>query len=224
MNFKSTLIEIKDFLTPYEDIWYKEILHHYPSILDSYDSDHLNMLFSLSDEELWKIDARVDFTPIKGTSLLEQIEKTLSFNDIISKHEHTTLDLPSRAFTRVKEKKHHEFDNLIPLIEKIKKNKDLGHVVDIGGGVGHLSRILGCYFDTKSICVDYNPEFLAQGKRNINKLSHPNKDNTHFFEMDVKKTPLEEFNKHQELFNEGSFIVGLHSCGPLSTKLLKTAQ
>lgn len=223
MDFKRALVEIKDFLVPYGDIWNKEILIYYPEILKAYKQEYLDTLAPLELDDLWEIDARVNFKKIEGSNLHKLLQKTMSFNEIIKSHDYTLLDLPSVAFTRVKEKKHHELDNMVPLIDKLNNEKNFNNVVDIGGGVGHLSRVLGQYFDIPSTCIDYNPDFLARGQKTIDRQNHPKKENIQFLEMDVKETPTEDFSKKIERFDNDSFMVGLHSCGPLSVKLLKTA-
>jgi len=162
LDYKSTLSEIKDFLDSYESIWNKEIIYNYPNTLKAYDIQHLDLLNQLSDDELWKIDARFDFSPIKDTPLFSLIEKTMSFNQIINKYIPTQLNLPLLAFTRIKDKKHHELDNLIPLIIDLKHKLNFKTVIDIGGGVGHLSRILGSYFNTAATCIDINQDFFNQ--------------------------------------------------------------
>jgi len=223
LDYKSTLHEIKDFLDSYEGIWNKEIIYNYPQTLDAYDHQHLDLLDRLTHDQLWKIDARFDFSPIKDTPLLSLIEKTMSFNQIISPYHPTKLDLPLLAFTRIKDKKHHELDNLIPLIVEQKKHLNFQSVVDIGGGVGHLSRILGGYFNTPSACIDINQEFLRQGEINSKRLHPQNAHNISFYNFDIKKTPTQDFNNIKNLFNQNTFMVGLHSCGQLSSKLLQAA-
>ena len=223
MDYKSTLGEIKDFLDSYESIWNKEIIYNYPKTLSAYDNQHLELLNQLTDDELWKIDARFDFSPIKGTPLLSLIEKTMSFNQIINQYTPTRLNLPLLAFTRIKDKKHHELDNLIPLIIDLKHKLSFQTVIDIGGGVGHLSRILGSYFSTEATCIDINQEFLTQGEINYKRLHPKHIANVKFHNMDIKKTPLENFNHTMNLFNANAFVVGLHSCGQLSSKLLQAA-
>jgi len=223
LDYKSTLSEIKDFLDSYESIWNKEIIYNYPNTLKAYDIQHLDLLNQLSDDELWKIDARFDFSPIKDTPLFSLIEKTMSFNQIINKYIPTQLNLPLLAFTRIKDKKHHELDNLIPLIIDLKHKLNFKTVIDIGGGVGHLSRILGSYFNTAATCIDINQDFLTQGEITNKRLHPKHATNVKFHNMDIRKTPLENFNNELELFNANTFVVGLHSCGQLSSKLLQAA-
>ena len=222
MDFKDRFEQIRDYLLPYQLIWDREILICYPESIDWYDNEWIQDLSKLSLDEIFLIDSRKDLSPIRGSKFKEIIEKSIALSTIPKKLSCKNLDIPPHSLNRVSQKKRHELKNLIPVIEKVKSTHNIREVIDVGGGVGHLSRILAGYFDLHSTCIDYNKDHLNRGRQNLQKLRAPEQDKINFVHMDINKTPINEFNRIQNLFNRESFIVGLHSCGPLSVKLIKS--
>ena len=74
-------------------------------------------------------------------------------------------DYPSRAFWKISEKKRHEINQMIPVLNSLKSKSGKSKLVDIGGGVGNLSRILAAYHGHYCQVIEQNAEFIESGKK-----------------------------------------------------------
>lgn len=191
-------------------IWDREVLQHYPKSLEGYCDSWLNALDSLSHYDLWQFDAqrRPAFStlPKDLTDLLNNISSLLPNQYIPAKEG----EYPSRAFWKISEKKRHEITQIIPLLSKM-KDQDLSYVVDIGGGVGNLSRILASYHQFHCHVIERDKNFIASG---LKKLEREPQTKNH---GRLKFTHASFGDDSIEYTNE-DILMGLHTCGPLALK------
>ena len=102
-----------------------------------------------------------------------------------------------KDFIKIKKKKKHEIIQIHhTLKENLKRSeslKNLTHFIDIGGGVGHLSRVISSSMDKKITSIDLNKEFQETGiKRNhphITFLNHEMKEDSFQNEGHTTGTP-----------------------------------
>jgi len=150
----------------------------------------------------------------------------------------------------VKPKKQHEMCRLARLIDSVERNQGIERVLDIGAGVGHLSRYLSYNYRLQVACVDGDGQLTGSAKKfdqeleatvaklkarsssheleggiHASSLSGPVHVTAHVApDMDLPKFHALLSNK----FNLGLGaelkygLVGLHTCGDLGPTILHT--
>ncbi len=222
MDFKSHFNNIHSFLSQYERLWHDEVLNFYPHAISHYDPSWINELKGLDDNVLWQIDCKNDPTSLEDTELSRFIKKAKSITCLNSKNNEEGLDtLPEWAFKKVKEKKRHEILIIAKKIQALSKKHNFSHIVDIGGGVGHLSRILSHYYGHDCISLDQNNEFQEIGKKRLIKYPRPKEAG----EVNFVNLTFGASNDEHDLknvFAKTSLSLGLHTCGPLAVRHIQT--
>ena len=215
MNDLERFEKIAHFLSLYENMWRYEILETYPNHLDAYKKEWLEDLKSQDDHNLYQIDIFGNSNSCKNEefkSYLDQIGELskIEFIDIPQHREY-----PSWTFHKVKEKKVHEIQVIISKLKELKNITNYQKIVDIGGGVGHLSRTLAHYHQTPCISLDINKEFQEIGKKRLDKFPKPDGAcDVEFINHDFSKDLNDQQNSY--IFNKDTFSIGLHTCGPLA--------
>ncbi len=206
------------FLAPYVPIFNREVILSYPASERAYPPAWAEMLQRLSPVERWRFDAQSDWTPLAGTDLGGLVAKLRQLGDCPAVEAPDDLPLPSWAFFRVGQKKRHEICKLAPLLSSLHQRHRVRELVDIGGGVGHLARVLAHYFAVPVLSVDKRPDLQRIG---LGKLHHhPPPDEAqevrfHCLNFDCQKA-LE-----RGLFHARAGSVGLHTCGDLAMEHLR---
>lgn len=220
MNFKSHAQTLAAFTQKYSSIWKKEIMNEYPETLEDYPVEWINLLESLSPEELYDVDCKRNVAKIQGTSFHEFTKEIEQLSRIDFIPESPEIPLEDWAFQGVKKKKRHEIQKIVPVLKKVKSDSDFEYVVDIGGGVGHLSRILSHYHSIPSISIDQNTEFQKIGLNRLQKYRRlEGASDVTFMNLTFGKESDEENLKL--VFNQKALGLGLHTCGPLANTLIK---
>jgi hypothetical protein len=218
MNFKSQAQALNQFLVTYFPIWGQEVMNEYPKTILDYPIDWINLLAPLSKAELFQIDSKQSYEQIKGSNFCSFIEKIqeLSFIPFIEKT--SEIPLEDWAYTGVKFKKKHEIQQIAPKIKQIYQETKFHHVNDIGGGVGHLSRILAHYHSIPAYSIDQNKEFQTIGEKRMGQFRKlKNAADVVFINMKFGDND----NNSRQIFTKDSFSLGLHTCGNLAIKLIE---
>jgi hypothetical protein len=224
MNLTDHFQKTRDFLERYRPFWYDEILNFYPQTLDAYPQPWIKTLDSLSSQELWELDSKTNYSFLKNTPVfdfIQEAEELSSFLPVIN----PKTPLSPENLRGMREKKAHEISLLVPYLGELSKSHSFSHIVDLGGGIGHLSRIISNKLSIPCICLDHDKTLAEKGKtlsqnervtfiaKGLGNPIIPSKD------FDILS--LEE---SKEVFCEESLTVGLHSCGPLSLRLMEEAK
>lgn len=192
-------------------------MNEYPGSIRNYPKEWLDLLDSLDEASLYAVDCKIIPESIKDSSLALFMQTLLDLSDLPIIPESPEISLEDWAFNGVKKKKRHEIQKIVPTLVKLKKENAFDSVVDIGGGVGHLSRVLSHYHGIPSISLDRDPEFQKIGKMRLEK-----------YRKIEGAAPVEFVNMEfgqdnsdlQKIFKPRSFSLGLHSCGALSNVLI----
>jgi SAM-dependent methyltransferase len=219
LNFKEHFNRLTSFLAPYRDIWSKELLEDYPDVMQDFDPLWLEEMRALPKEDLWRLDCQGDTSKLKNSSLKEMIEGLSELTKLENFETYETKSFPDWAFRKVKEKKRHEITLITSLINHLNDEHSFSHTTDIGGGVGHLARILAHYYGVKTKTIDINSEFQEIGKKRAKAFPLPEGANDlDFINMDFlgEKDP----KKMKDVFSNESLTLGLHTCGPLANALI----
>lgn len=220
MKFKSHALRLAEFIQRFTPIWKNEIMNEYPSSISYYPKEWILLLSSLSENDLFEIDNKKIIAQINETSFASfmlEIQE-LSCIDKIQNHSKTLLE--NGAYQGVKKKKRHEIEHIVPILTKINSQTKIKKIIDVGGGVGHLARILAHYGEIPTVSIDKNKDFQKIGEKRV--LRYPRKKTS--AEVMFFNTNLDlEQTTNSEIFEKDSFCVGLHSCGSLSNLLIKGA-
>lgn len=218
--------ELFDFLRPYEVYWSREVIDQYPLTYQQYPTEWINLLETLSPQQLEEIDGKYieEFSPshpLAGTELgqlftnLWQLEK--KYTPPLFLEEDSLLKINKEDFLHVKPKKKHELLKLLAPLQEFFKQCHFESIMDLAGGVGHLSRIIAKYLappKAQVFCLDLNQSFQDSGHRKGLK-SGPIP--FQFINHDIKKFDTLPLLKK-------TVSVGLHTCGDLAVCHLKLIE
>lgn len=215
-------LRLYDFLQPFSSLWSNELLNLYPHDLEVIPQKWLEELRMLSENELYEFDCKRDVEKLKNTEIESQCLKLKALTSLphISKTPMTSLE--DWAWVGVKNKKQHEIENIVPFLKEVKKLNAFKHVIDIGGGVGHLARILAHYEGIEAYSLDRDKSFQTSGKNRAEKYRKlPTALPLHFINLTFGDKKDE--SELKKIANENAFILGLHTCGPLANKVIDTS-
>ncbi len=221
MDFKSHALSLAEFLNDTSRMWREEIMNEYPSSLQDYPKEWIDLLDSLSEKELFDIDCKRNVSKIEGSSFHEFILKINSLTQLPFIPKYSELPLENWAFHGVKKKKKHEIQRIVPVLKLVKDQLNFKRVVDIGGGVGHLSRVLSHYHQIPSVSIDQNSEFQAVGKERLKKFRKlSGAQDVEFLNATLKFDDPEDVLRN--VINTDAMILGLHTCGSLAHTLIQS--
>ena len=215
MNFKKQLHNIKKQLLPHREIWNSELLNNYPTSLTQYPAQWIEELKGLNADQLWKFDGQKDYSSLEGTTLYHFILENKELTRL--PQQQTAIELPPLAFTKITGKKRHEILAITQLIYQLREKVHFSHLVDIGGGVGHLARILSQNGGIKVIALDKDSTLQTIGKKTMAKYRPPAQANS----LEFIKAELGKQKIPSHVFTPTSFSIGLHTCGGLAIEHFK---
>ena len=222
MDLKSQALQLRDFINQYTVLWNDEIMNEYPESIANYPADWLTLLDSLSEDELYEIDCKRLIPKTKNTEFECFMLRAQNLSFIPTIPESLEIPLEDWAFNGVKSKKRHEIQKIVPRLKEVKDGAHFEYVVDIGGGVGHLSRVLSHYHSIPSISIDRDPLFQKIGEERLHKyrkmIGH---EQVKFVNINFGTEADEECLK--EIFKPRSFSLGLHTCGALANILIENS-
>lgn len=90
-------------------------------------------------------------------------------------------------------------------------------VVDIGGGVGQLARVLSLYHKIPVTTIDRDPHLQHLGRKRLAKYPKPEGHaRLEFVETSFESQKLKSSPDLLKKFTPNTVILGLHTCGPLA--------
>ena len=211
-SYSDQFIKISNFLKNYQEIFNIEFLKKYPSAYPKEITLWIEELKKWDFNKLAVFETSPDHKMIEDESFREFISTIQDLTKLSSLDIQETK-LPSELLKKLNPKKKHE----IQVIKTISdEDQETETIIDIGGGAGHLSCALLQNTQKKSICIDYDSPIQLSGKKKINKwLPHLN-DKVSFLTMKFDKN-----SEIEEKFDPSkSTLIGLHSCGDLSTSII----
>ncbi|OUR99907.1 hypothetical protein A9Q84_02435 [Halobacteriovorax marinus] len=221
LNFKQHFDQLTEFLKPYEGMWNEELLDDYPRHMAPYQDSWIDELSALSKEQLWRFDCFLETEHIQNPEILELSKKRKDLIELEQFKIYEKKSYTEWAFKKVKEKKRHEISLITSLITELNDDHSFSHTTDIGGGVGHLARILAHYCGIKTKTIDIEADFQKSGIKRANAYPLPKGANDlEFINMNFIGDKDQEIMKN--VFSKDSLTLGLHTCGPLANALIET--
>src|SRR5690606_3898712 len=166
--------ELLQFLRDNSHCWDHEVLHSYPHYLEKLPAAWLESLAKLNRDQLWLMDSKQDFSFIDNAELrelflkLERLTQLPQMNAPKDGHQFNE----AAAFYGVRGKKRHEIETLAPVLKQLKQQHQFKRVVDIGGGQGHLGRVLAQHFGVETLSLDRDEKLQELGRKNLMRLAH----------------------------------------------------
>ena len=221
MNYKEHFDRLTEFLGPYEPLWNREILENYPQTMVPYDESWLEDLRNLSKEQLWKFDCFADTEYLTSPSLIQVMESLKSLTKLDFFTYSKARVFPDWAFRKVKEKKRHEITLITAFINDLQQVSPHAHTTDIGGGVGHLARVLAHYYGLRTKSIDINKDFQDIGEKRSKAFPLPEgASDLEFIHMNFLGES--DAKKMKSVFTNDSLTLGLHTCGTLANSVIET--
>lgn len=213
MNNKEFFKAIALFLNEHSSIFQQELLKTYPSL--PYPVDQwAEELLSLSTKEILDVKnfgkSNEKLSP-DFNAFLNEVNHLQAF----LKKEISNEKISPYLNRKMTPKKQHELAAV-----KSQIDDDSFHtIIDIGGGVGHLSSVLIDEKNIHSYCLDKDEDLLNNGRKRLEKWLPSQQDKISFVPLDIQpgtSFPFETDAAH-------TLMVGLHSCGTLSVEVLRQA-
>ncbi len=222
--YQEQLLLLSNFLGKYHAVWSQEIIGNFPETLDSYSPQWFESLSSLNQQQEWDLDCDRGHHMLEDGQLKDLFTEIYQLKQVPRMKEDLAQSLeqqkyPSWALFQVGGKKQHEIKAICHHLQKANTKDKI--VLDIGGGKGHLCRILAHYhgYNAKSIDTDANLQELGR-KRLAKYPPPPGHGELEFIHHTFGSDPKFE----RELFENTPLSIGLHTCGPLALGHLDKAS
>lgn len=224
MDFKSHAERLAHFIDQYSPIWREEVMNEYPQTIADYPEEWLIYLANLRDSELFDFDCKRPLLKHAPASLAQFVKEIQELSKIgVGNKTSSIPKLETWAYQGVKAKKRHEIERIMPIIQDFYKKTNFDHAVDIGGGVGHLARVMAHYLGIKTYTIDQNNEFQKIGNERSKKYRKLSNAKELIFIHSAFKDQVADEAQFKSIFIPSAFLLGLHSCGALSNSIIKTS-
>ena len=222
MNTKSQAHQLQTFLSCYTNLWNDEIMNEYPQSIAHYSKEWIETLDDLDASELYAVDCKLIPNKIANSSFALFISTLKELSSLPMIEEFPEVPLEDWAFNGVKKKKRHEIQKIVPILKKLKDTINYEYVVDIGGGVGHLSRVLSHYHSIPSISVDRDSQFQKNGIERLKKYRKiEGSRDVRFVHLNCGEKGNGEILK--SIFKPSALTLGLHTCGALAIEVIQNS-
>ena len=193
-------------------MWRHEVLNFYPKSLEYYPESWVSEIRKLSRKDQWLIDTGVDFSAISNIEM-KQLFDDLQKASAIPQIDIEQYPFKKSDFFRMKVKKAHEISRIIPFLDKRKNSFE--QFIDVGGGVGHLSRTTAQKLKKKEPVLNLTLTLLPRGKEFLKFRRTP--------AFLIKMFPFKRCFTKKASCADKTLLMGLHACGPLSNDIISYA-
>ncbi|CAD5228941.1 unnamed protein product [Bursaphelenchus okinawaensis] len=155
------------------------------------------------------------FKPVESLKELAthfEIDTDKNFTDVC-------VELDSKKRLKIKDKKIHEIGRILDLttlvIESAKaKKEEIDEVVDVGAGLGHLSRVLSMYLDKKVRTIEGDEQLVHRALTIDAKVSKG--------EMEMPDRISAYIKSEEEIQQtQNALLIGCHTCGDLAPTIIR---
>ncbi len=220
-NFiKEEILKLTQFLEPLRNIWAYEVLNTFPASQSAFKEEWFETLAKLTEKEELALENGESIDYWERSDLKALFQKLQDLEQLPQLETPPPPSYPSWALNKVSGKKQHEIECIVGLLDLLGLKKD-DTFIDIGGGKGHLSRILCLYHGLNGISLDTNQHFQDLGLARLKKYPAPKDAGQMTFKNFTFGGDLKEERK---LFKEAQGSFGLHTCGPLALHHLDKAR
>jgi hypothetical protein len=220
MKFKDHLLQIRDFLKPYQRIWQNEIMLMYPAPLDDYPMEWIEDLRRFKNkDDVIRLEKKDVFDFIASPTLRDFYLRIEELSKLPMVDSYPPMPVDRFSWLYIIPKKQLEIQKIAPHINHLYFQKKISKVVDIGGGIGLLAQSLNNSYGLKVTSVDMNEEFQKTGIDRHNKNAKDPQNKVQYRNL---KVGLD--SEFSQLLEENVMPVGLHTCGKLALDIIKASS
>ena len=212
MTHPTHFAAIANFLRNHQYLHQQEILKRYPTPLAAPYTAWVDEMKDWSVKEIAQFETKFQWSNIKNTDFQNYMQTIETLCHI----PHTTTQankLHSNLKRGMTPKKIHEIQYISQLFEE---KIDSSHIIDIGGGKGHLSAALTYQKARQSTCIDMNQQLQIQGIKRLQKWLSDSLSKIQFTHQKIDTTHPIPSSKNPT----NTTLIGLHSCGNLSSQII----
>lgn len=219
MNHRERLLQIRDFLKPYQEIWQNEIMLMYPEPLKGHSLEWIEDLRRFQNKpDVIRLEKKDVFDYIQNPSLIEFYKKLEELGQLPQVRSYPPMPENSFTWLYIIPKKQHEIKLLAPHLNHLYHQQKIDQVLDIGGGIGLLAQTLNNQYQLKVTSVDMNPVLQDTGiKRHEKNAKNPHN------KVQYKNIKVETGGDFSNLLEAKVMPVGLHTCGRLALDIIKVS-
>lgn len=226
MNGSETIRErfskLRDFLSVFQNIYGKSLIRDLNENLSCYPGDWLDELSNRSLGDLWKMLVNGNHEGISNKDLkifLGEIRELSSLPSYEQSKNFAAAKIHKKNFyDYLTPKKRHEIEKLTSFIESKHQEYQFSRIIDVGGGMGHLARMMAAsksLAETDLVSIDRDSCLQQRGKDILRRNFRQNQK-LEFLELSLSEKANEKDEKLRELLKRNVLSVGLHTCGCLS--------
>ena len=160
--------------------------------------------------------------------LREGAELRGMFQSLVRRDHEVLPELPKSLERGVGEKKSHEVARLARFIARACRERGVGHVVDVGSGVGHLGRALSEVYGLTVSCLEGDAEIAETAERREKGRCGRNGGGGDGVRYHNLRIGSDSAGQLEEIIAQavgekggGVALVGLHCCGDLSADAIR---
>lgn len=211
MNLEQKFEMCATFLNKWNDFLKLEPIRVHPNPFPIEMAEWAQELISMKTEDLVLLEnclsLKIDNKELQN--FLSQISRITEF-PLFSGN---IQNLEQKISKKISEKKKHELERILSVTSEL---EDI-HIVDIGGGAGYLTENLVYNKNRFSFCIDANKKLQERGSIRIHNNSIENRKKVKFIHSFFDH----RFNSQSIKHDVDKLIIGLHSCGDLSSEIIK---
>ncbi len=211
MKFARSYQNTARFLLAYQELWKNEIMLGYPAPLKDYPAHWIRALRAYDYPTIALRLSQGHIPPELPEDLRAWLGQIAALTEL-PVAARPPADLPAPSWVKIGQKKQHEIERLAPLVAQTAEHSDLRHVVDVGGGVGHLAQVLAHHYQLSVTSLDMD-EMLQHAGKHWQSVKWPGSPHA----VDFRAHRLERDDLHfRSLLTPHTLSTGLHTCGPLA--------
>jgi hypothetical protein len=220
MNYQKRLLEIRDFLRPYQRIWQNEIMLMYPEPFDGYPMEWIEELRRFQNkEDVMNLEKGDVFNYIATPSLIDFYQKVSDLALLPQLNSYPPLPEEPYTWLYIIPKKQHEIRKLAPYLHHLYQNKNIKEVIDIGGGIGLLAQTLNNQYQMRVTSLDMDTTLQSTGiKRHAKNAKDPSN------KVKYENVKVDSEGSFMDLLGPEVMPIGLHTCGRLALDIIRTSS
>ncbi|CAJ0931857.1 unnamed protein product, partial [Mesorhabditis belari] len=134
-----------------------------------------------------------------------------------------SLSLSIELKRKIKAKKLHEIERILEVIRCARLKSQFENVVDIGAGVGHLTRAISMSLPVRVHSIEGNEKLVSAARKLDSKFSSLLVSDESTWIKPERKAEYVSLNAETKIPGEdaGVCLVGVHACGDLSSTIIR---
>ncbi len=207
--------EIEAFLSRYQGIWSREVVAQFPYDEPLVSDEWSALISNLDPDDISTIECRRGTGSLPEGELKSMLEENFALSSFYTHPQSPDADLPGPSRTSgVSQKKQHEIDTLLELVEPHFQRLRVAEVFDFCGGMGHFAAAAVSSFNVKATTFDFSEELQGKGKQRYVDLCSDSR--IRFAHADVRQSSSHPLIPRLSALDGQRSAIGLHTCGDLA--------